>query len=214
MQFNFGSSFFRKFVSRILLQASNISNTTIQVIARNDEGKKVRDLKLITWRRNFVWGNPLFIWGDASCVWNAVGLIEQWRRFPAGGLRLSYLQLTITNGLGIVQNSDAAGTCTIAQGALTAVLPGFWPADSVDYFLSLENSGYQVLFPVSAISPDLTTLTLLDPNSLMPVDGVYKWELWGYQKGEPLNLLGYNLHWENVDQNQSTFQSGDDGGNA
>lgn len=214
MQINFGSSFFRKFVSRMLLQASNIANTTIQLIASNDQGRKVRNLKLITWRRNLTWGDPLFIWGDPTCIWNAAGLIEQWRRFPAGGLRLSYLQMTITNGLGIVANSDAAGICTIDQSSLTAVLPGLWPSGSVDYYLSLENSGYQVLFPVDLISGDLTTLTVLDPNSLFPADGDYKWELWGYQKGEPLNLLGYNLHWDNVDQNQQTFQSGDDGGNS
>lgn len=214
MQFNFGSSFFRKYVTRILLQAVNIANTTIQIVATNDQGRKVRNLKLITWRRNFTWGDLLFRWGFPSCVWNAIGLIEQWRRLPAGGLRLSYLQISITNGLGIIENSDTAGVCTIDQSALTAVLPGHWPAASVDYYLSLENSGYQILFPVSAISVDLTTLTLLDPNGFMPVDGDYKWQLVGYKKGEPLNLLGYNLHWDGIDQNQQTFKAGDDGGNS
>jgi len=47
IQFNFGSSFFRKFVSRILLQAGNAGDTTIQVTAINDQGKKTRDLKPI-----------------------------------------------------------------------------------------------------------------------------------------------------------------------
>lgn len=214
MQFNFGSSFFRKFVSRVLLQAVNIANTTIQLTATNDQGKSTRDLKLITWRRNFVWGDLLFIWGNNECVWNGEGLIEQWRRFPAKGLRLSYLQMTITNGLGIVEVSDSAGTCTLNTPAKTVVLPGLWPADSVDYFVSFENDSYSRLFQVSAISVDLTTLTLLDPEGFLPPSGTYKWELKGYKKDEPLNLLGYTLHWENVDQNQQTFHSGDSGGNA
>lgn len=214
MQINFDGSFYRKFVSRVLLQAAAIGNTTIQLIATNDQGRRVRDLKLITWRRVFVWGDPVLLWGNSQCVWNAEGTIEQWRRFPANGLRLSYLQLQITNGFGIVENSDNAGLATVVNGALTAQLASGWPEDSVDYFISFASSGYQQQFQVQSISNDLLTLTVLDPMSQFPPDGVYKWELFGKRKNEPLNLLGYNLHWEHVDQNQGTFQSGDDGGNS
>lgn len=215
-QYNFGSSFFRKIVSRILLQAGNAGDTTIQITAINDQGKKTRDLKPIRWRRNFVWRADSFIWGNSDCIWDAIGLIDQWRRFPAKGLRLSYLQIQITNALGILANSDTSGLVAINKSTKAAVLSNSqtWPAQSVGYFLALSYDNYQRLFQVSNINGGLDTLTLLDSGNNLPATGSYKWELYGYQKGEPLNLLGFNLHWDNVDQNQGTFHGGDDGGNA
>lgn len=212
-QLNFGSTFFRKFVSRILFQAANAGNTTVQITAINDQGRKTRQLKIIRWRRNVIWGDTTFMWGNSDCVWNAEGLIEQWRRFPARGLRLSYLQLEITNGLGIVAASDSDGLCTINKSTKTALLPSGWPADSVDYYLTLSDDGYQRQYKVSAINNSNDTVTLLDANGNLPPSGQYAWELFGYKKGEPLNLLGFNLHWDQVDQNQQTYQAGDDGAN-
>jgi hypothetical protein len=212
-QFNFGGSFFRKFVSRILLQAGNAGNTTIQVTAVNDQGRKSRDLKIIRWRRNVTWGDESFVWGNADCIWDAEGLIEQWRRFPAGGLRLSYLQLTITNGLGVIATSADEGVCVLNKGAKTAVLAGGWPSKSVDYYLKLSADNYTRLFQVTAINGSLDTLTLLDTGGNLPASGSYDWELVGYAKGEPLNLLGFNLHWDSVDQSQGTYHAGDDGAN-
>lgn len=212
-QLNFGNTFFRKFVSRILLQAANAGNTTIQITAINDQGRKTRNLKIIRWRRNVVWGDPSFVWRNIDCIWDAEGLIEQWRRFPAGGLRLSYLQLEITNGLGIIAASDSDGLCTLNKTAKTALLPGLWPDDSVDYYLSFANDNYVKKYQVASINNSKDTVTLIDSANTLPADGTYEWELFGYAKGEPLNLLGYNLHWEHVDQNQQTFQAGDDGGN-
>lgn len=213
-QYNFGSSFFRKFVSRILLQAGSNGNTTIQITASNDQGKKIRNLKIIRWRRNFIWGDSEFVWGNTDCIWQSEGLIEQWRRFPAGGLRLSYLQVTIKNGFGIVANSDTDGLATLTRSSKQLVIAsGQWPADSVDYQITFAVDGYTRYYTVSAINGGLDTLTLLDPNNTLPVNGTYAWELYGYKKDEALNLLGYNLHWDNVDQNQNTYGAGDDGAN-
>lgn len=214
VQFNFGGSFFRKFVSRILMQANNLGNTTIQITAINDQGSKVRPLKLIRWRRNFTWSDPDFVWGNTDCIWDAEGLIQQWRRMPAGGLRLSYLQIQITNGLGIVANSDSDGLATLTRSSKQFVLPGLWPSDSVDYFISFETDNYTRQYQVSAINTMNDTITLLDPNNKLPANGTYAWELAGYKKGEQLNLIGYNLHWDQVDQNQGAFQAGDLGGNS
>jgi hypothetical protein len=214
LQLNFGSAFMRKFVSRILFQAGNLGNTTIAITAYNDQGKKTRELKPIRWRRNFTWGDESFTWGSSDCVWNAEGLIEQWRRFPAGGLRCSYLQLKFSNALGIVSTSGMDGQTTISKSLKTAVLPNLWPSQSVDYFLSFSNDGYQRQFQIQAINNSLDTVTLLDPLNKLPADGRYDWELTGYSKNEPLNLLGYVLHWDQVDQNQVTYARGDDGGNS
>ncbi len=214
-QWNFGSTFFRKFVPRILLQAANAGNTTIQLNAVNDQGRTTRALKLIRWRSNFIWGDPTVTWGNPACVWNAEGLIEQWRRFPAGGLRLSYLQMQITNGFGIVTASgnDPSSVLTLNRSAKTLTFAGGFPSQSVGYFVALSSDNYVTQYQVSAQSVDLTILTVLDPLNKLPASGTYTWELSGLQKGEQLNLLAYNLYWENVDQNQGTFQAGDDGTN-
>lgn len=212
---NFGSTHLRKYVTKMLLTAANKDNTTIQIIAVNDDGRLTRSLKLIKWRRNFDWGSDDFVWGAQDCVWNAVGLIEQIRRMPAKGLRLSYLRIIITNGLSIILNSDMAGLSTFNGATKTAVLLSAptqsWPVDSVDYLITTEVDNYQTQYPV--ISRTADTLTVLDPGGTFPT-GDLKWELFGYKKGEPLNLLSYNLVWDFISQTQMTFESGQDGGNS
>lgn len=213
---NFGSTFFRKMPTRILLQAANLANTTIQISAISDDGRIVRDLKPIRWRRNFVWGDTEFVWGNPDCVWGGVGLIEQWRRFQAKSLRLSYLQLVITNGNTIVTNSDTDGTATFNgttnQIVLDDQVNNAWPPDVVGYNIRAEVDGYSREFEVVERVDDFT-IEVIDPENLLPT-GSYQWELWGFKKGEPLNLLGYNVHWNNVSQSQNTFETGQDGANA
>jgi hypothetical protein len=214
VKINFGGSYARKFVPRILVQAANIGNTTIQITGINDDNGRERPLKPIRYTKNIAWGDNGVTWGSVTCVWNGSGMINEWRRFPAKGLRLSYLEIRLSNALAIVENSDVNGTCTIDPVAKTAVLANLWPSQSVDYYLTLVNDTYTHQFPVVAVSADLTTLTLSDPGGLLPVAGTYKWELKGYQKNEPLNLLGYNLHWDSVDQNQTAYHAADAGNNA
>lgn len=214
MQNNFGGSFMRKIVSRILLQAANAGNTTIQINAINDQGKKTRALKPIRWRRNFVWGDDTFTWGNTDCVWAGEGFIEQWRRMPAKGLRVSYMQIQITNGLGVISDSDTAGIGVLDKSAKTVTISGTFPALSVDYFISFASDNYTRSYQISQINGALNMITVLDPIGTLPTDGSYAWEIKGYEKNEPLYLLGYNLHWDQMDQNQGSFHSGDDGGNA
>lgn len=212
---NFGSTQMRKYVTKMLLTAANRDNTSIQINAVNDDGRLERELKLIRWRRNFRWRDDEFYWGSSDCVWDAVGIIEQWRRMPAKGLRLSYLKIQITNGFSVILTSDGIGNATFNRAAKTITLDSFatqdWPIDSVDYVVKTEVDSYAKEYPVSLRSDD--TLTVLDPSGTLP-QGSYKWELWGYKKGEPLNLLSYNLFWDYLGQNQMTFESGQDGTNA
>ncbi len=212
---NFGSTFFRKMPTRLLLTAGNIANTSIQITANNDDGRRERDLKIIRWRRVFVWGDPEFVWEDPDCVWNQSGLIEQWRRFPAGGLRLSYVQIIITNGYSVISNSDTMGLCTFNGSAntLTLVEPtSEWRSDVVDYFISHELDDYVAQYAVTARTSD-TVLTVQDSLGTLPT-GDFKWLLKGYQKGEPLLLLSYNVFWENISQTQQTYEAGEDGANS
>jgi hypothetical protein len=214
INYNFGSSFFRKMPIKTMVTASNRGNTTIQISAINDDGKITRNCKPIRVRTNFVWGDTSFIWGNPSCVWNSVGLIEQWRRLPSHGLRLSYMSLVITNGFSAIDSSDLSGTATFDPTLNTVVLDGAgasWPMDVVDYVIASEVDGYVTEYTVTARNSD-TSVTVADPNNTLPI-GSIKWVLRGFQKGETLNLLGYNIHWTNVSQTQQTFELGSSGEN-
>lgn len=211
---SFGDDMFRKMPTRVLLMAKNSGNTTIQISAINDDGKSTRNLKPIRWRRNFVWGDENFVWGDPDCIWAGVGLIEQWRRFPAKGLRLSYLSLVITNAYGVIVNSDTLGSGTFDNTLNTVTLssPSVWPSASVDYYISTEVDNYEKQYLVTARTSD-TVLTLDDTDDTLPT-GSAKWLLSGYQKGEVLSLQSYNVFWQPVSQTQNTYEVGQDGANA
>lgn len=212
--FDFGSTYMRKMATKILLTCKNKTNVSIQITAINDDGKIARPLKEIRWRRNFTWGDAEFTWEDPGCFWNSEGLIEQWRRMPAKGLRFSYLQIDITNAFTIITNSDTVGTATVNQTAKTVVLntsaTSAWPVDCVGYFIAFETDQYTRLYEITARTND--TLTILDPQGVVPF-GSLKWEIKGTKKGEILNLLSFNIHWANLSKTQSTFESGQDGEN-
>jgi hypothetical protein len=213
--YSFGSTFFRKKPTRILLCARNIANTSIQINSLDDDGKRTRALKPIRWRRNFVWGDLNFVWGSLECVWKSLGVIEQWRRFPARGLRVSYCQIQITNAYSVVSNSDSFGQAVFDGAANTATLVDTvtydWNEDAVDYFISTSVDDYDRQFKVLSKTADV--LTLIDPTASLPT-GTFDWVLSGYKKAEPINLQSYVVHTAEEDQNQITYHSGDDGANA
>lgn len=207
IHYNFGGTFFRKYPTRILLSASDIGNTTIQITAINDDGKVTRKCKPIRVRQDFIWRDDDFIWRVTNFVWRAAGLIEQWRRFPSGGLRLSTLQLEITNGYSDITNSDTLGVASFDGGAKTVTLtaPAKWPLNSEDYFIASDLDGYVKEYLIAERVSD-TVLLISDPLNTLPT-GSKKWVVRGYKKDEPLHLLGFNIHWTNVSATQATYQS-------
>lgn len=213
--YNFGSSFYRKRPTRILITARNIGNTSIQVNSIDNDGLRTRTLKPIRYRRNFIWRDPTFMWDNPDCVWNSTGVIEQWRRFPARGLRVSYCQIQITNAYSVIANSDTYGLATFDATGNTATLANYptynWPSNSEDYYLSTEVDGYSRQYKVLTWTANI--LTLVDSINNLP-SGSLKWLLQGYKKGEPINLQSYCIHVADEDQMQLTYETGDDGANA
>lgn len=208
IHYNFGGTFFRKYPTRVLVTAANSGNTTIQINAINDDGKNTRNCKPIRVRKNFVWGDDDFVWEVSDFIWRGSGIIEQWRRFPKGGLRLSTLQLEITNGFSDITNSDTLGLATYSNVANTVTLNNAaskWPLNSEGYFIASESDGYVKEFLISSRVSDLQIL-INDPLNELPV-GSLKWVIRGYKKDEPLNLIGFNINWTNVSQTQKTYSA-------
>lgn len=212
---NFGTDFVRKWVPRILLTARNRSNISIQINAINDDGKNARSLAEIRYRQNFEWGDPEFIWGNENCVWGSTGIIQEWRRFPARGLRCSLLQIEITNAFTIVTNSDTLGKATVNTTLKTATLDDAvnvdWPLYGVDYYLSFPHDNYTENFLVTTRSDD--TLVFSDPAGKV-LSGSQKWILRGYKKEEALNLLSYTVHFAMLSKSHTNLGGQSTGANA
>lgn len=212
--FNFGTSFLRKWVPWILLSLTNKTNIAVQIWSINDDGRSNKPLTEIRFNSNVVWGDPDVVWGDPSILWDFEGLIEEKRRFPAGGLRCNYKQIRITNSKTIVRTSDHDGLGTIDHVAKTLTLDNpdtAWPVDSVGYFLTFEQDGYIKEYEVTGRTSSV--LTYLDAGSSSPTGDV-KWELKGYRKNEAIEVLSYTIHYLMLSKSQKAFHFGDSGGNA
>lgn len=208
IHYNFGGTFYRKIPTRILLTAADIGNTTIQITAINDDGRVTRNCRPIRIRQDFIWRDDDFVWRESEFIWRAAGLIEQWRRFPKGGLRLSTLQLVIENGFSPVTDSDFLGNATYNATLKTVTLDDAiakWPTQSEDYVIASDVDGYVKEFLITELSAD-NVITVNDPLNQLPT-GSRKWVIRGYKKDENLHLLGFNIHWNNVSATQKTYSS-------
>jgi hypothetical protein len=213
--FNFGTDSIRKFIPSIAFQCLNESNLSLQIISINDDGRSTRELVPLRFRGNVTWGDTEVVWGDPTLVWNYDGIIEEKRRFPAGGLRCSYKQVEFTNAYSVVTNSDSIGVASVDTGAKTCTLDSpassDWPSNAVDYYLSFESDDYERQYLITARTND--TLTFSDSGN-HSVPGSQKWVIKGYPKGEIFHLISFTLYVAPFSKTQDSFQRSEAGGNA
>ena len=208
---NFGSSSLRKVVSRIILTCENLSNLSVEVRSINDMNSRSSTLIPIRFRSNIVWGSSGVTWGDDSVPWDFTGIIEEKRRFPAGGLRCNYKQIEITNGAVVIEKSDNLGTASFVGNALVLDSADFtWPTDCVGMAVRFSDDNYTTIYTIKTRSND--TLTFDTPYTL-PTGLHKKWEIFGIYKDERINLVGYVLKYSVGTGTQTSFD-GNDGGNV
>lgn len=212
--FNFGTSFVRKFVPKLLVTLANITNIALAIYSNNDDGKKVSALTEIRYNSNLYWGDPEIIWGTPDIIWNQLGLIEEKRMFPVPGLRCNYKQIRMTNSYTAVVNSDTIGTATVDATLKTVTLDQInssWPLDCVGYFVCFVNDNYVRQFEITQRNSD-TVITFMDVPNNSPVSASYKWLMNGYRKGEAVQILSYVLHYKMLTDSQKPFHSPSDTG--
>jgi hypothetical protein len=189
----------------------SFTNFSLAVRALNDEGRVVRDLTPIRYRKNFTWGDEDFVWGGPDFTWWYGGITSQERRMPAKGLRFNYMQLEITNDFTNIVNSDVLGTVTTDAALKTITLDtplARWPSQAVDYKIYLEQDGFVYGFKVIARTD--TVLTIDDPlNGL--VSSVQRWQLKGYKKGEVVNLANINISFADTSRSNDKFNTSTSG---
>ena len=206
---DFGSKFYRKWVPRLLVSADNTTNLSLGIRSSNDNDRTQGTLKPIRYRNNITWGDVLPLWGDPTALWNAQGLIEEWRRFPAGGLRCNYKQIILENAQVEIVDSGLLGTATVNPGAKTATLGGSfnWLPGIVDYFISFSHDNYAREYKITSRTP--TTIIYEDTaGSGPPSPGPWDWKIVGKPKGEVLLLNGYVIHWAMLSKSHTPFSSG------
>lgn len=219
---NFGLPSVRKWVAQILLSVRNYSNISIQPYSINDDGSAEDALKDIRFRDSLVWGDPEPTWGDPNLAWNFQGLIEQKRRFPAGGLRCSYKQVRLTNAYTVVTNSDAYCPATLDRVTKEVVLDDLalsWIPNLLGYDLVIKPNGgvspagYDLTLPIASRDSN-TQITLSDPtdrvnNEYPAADGYdfdsVQWLIKGYPKNEIANLMSLVIYYAPLTPTQRTF---------
>lgn len=215
--FNFGTTFVRKFVPKILLTLANVTNISVQIFSINDDGRQNTPLVEIRYMLDVTWGDPDIIWGDPDVIWNKLGLIDDIRRFPAKNLRCNYKQIRITNSLTNITDSDVQGLATVDNLFKTVTLIGLnsaYPVDAVDYFISFENDDYFRQFQIITRNSDML-VTVQDALNQLPTNGNYKWEIKGYMKGQAIQIISYVVHYKMLTSSQTPFHSATDvGGNS
>lgn len=210
---DFGSKFVRKFVPRILISAANTTNLSLAIRSSNDNNRVTGDLKPIRYRSNITWGDSLPLWGDAEAIWDAQGIIEEWRRFPARGLRCNYKQVQLTNAEVQIFTSTLLGTAVVDPALKTATLSGGsqWTTDIFSYYISFENDNYTVQYLITERT-SATVITFDDPNNAAP-NGAQNFVVRGMPKGEVLELNGYVIHWSYLSKTHTPFTASSLGSN-
>lgn len=203
---DFGTKFVRKWVTRILVSASNDTNLSLDILSSNDNDRVTGTLQPIIFKDSIPWGASLPYWNDPSARWNDSGVIEEWRRFPARGLRCQYKQIGLTNAEVQLFNSDLLGVGNVDNTLKTVVLSGSsqWLDEMVGYSISFENDAYTKKYLVTSVTP--TTIIFSDASNQAP-SGVQKWIVTGKPKGEVLELNGYVIHWTMASDSHKPFSA-------
>jgi len=206
---DFGSKFYRKFVPRILISATNSTNLSLAISSSNDKDRVLGDLKPIRYVSSITWGDEFPLWGDANAVWNFPGVVEEWRRFPAGGLRCNYKQIKLTNAHTQIVTSDVLGSGTVDVAAKTVTLTKV-PSGLEDYYIAFENDSYTREFLIT--DSTATTFTYKDGENLGPsANATLKYVIRGKPKGQVLELTGYVIHWAFISKSHTPYTSSSQG---
>lgn len=215
---DFGSSEGTKWVTRVTYQGKAKSNLYMQINRRNNNGGAWRPLTPVRAINTLRWGDPSIKWNDTVCQWGCDGMIDTFRRMPAGSLRCDWLAVQMTNSVGVICGSDTYGVVTVSArsvGAVTLTLPTpyKWPLWATLYKIAFQNDGYVATYTISARTDQ--TLTVLDPNSTGPASTTGTlWQISGTPYGQVFNLTAFNVTYAPLADEQSAYhgKTSTDGG--
>lgn len=229
---DFGTTYNRKWLTRLSLQAKNEGNVAAQILSVSDNGR-VPPLAMspMFFRKNIMWGQPNLIWGAPNStqplVWADAQEMDMWRRFPATQLRADYKQIVITPAyVGVYRYQDWPAGCGakitpsgVGTATVQILTPAFytqisWPLDVVGYAFSQQSDGYDDEYPITALSTTTIandTITVSDPGNEL-VGSTVAWVIRGYLKTQRLSITSYNIHFTLLGKMQQAFHGSQDAG--
>jgi len=205
-QTNFGTDFHRKWVPWMNVQCKNETDLSLQIVSNNDDGRLVKNLALINFDANMIWGDESEIWGKSSAIWNYQGYLEEMRRFPAGSMRCSYKGIRLEPAYVNLFNSDTLGTLNVDSVAKTATLTGgsmTWPGGLQGYYISFSNN---LSLEYRILSVSTNVITYEDSgNTSVDLTGS-EWYIRGYPKDQVFSLISYTVHFAPLSKSQDKYQ--------
>lgn len=218
---DFGTNKYKKWATRITMQAENMSNASISIQHKNDNNfAGYTSLTPIRYRKNVLWGTPNLLWNDAvqsPCQWGFEGMIDDFRRFEAGSLRCDWKSVRFTNATVIIQNSDTYGLMAVSANVagivtltLTPVLgrklPRQAPGNYSITFLNTDTNEYTYgPYPILTRADDTHYTIAFDAT--VPVSTVNrKWIITGIPLDERMHLTAYNITYAPLSDEQRAYQ--------
>lgn len=220
-QTNFGSSQIKKWVTRVTYQGKQESNLFLQINRKNNNGGGWKPLVPIRSVNECVWGDPAVVWGSPTLRWGSQGMIDAFRKMPAGSLRTDWMATQFTNARLILCASDTYGlvsTSARAGGQVTLTLPTpyQWPLWAKLYTIAFQNDGYVKAYTI--LGRTAQTLTVADPDATAPASATgVLWQMSGIPYGQRMNLTAYNISFAPLSDEQSAYHgstSSDGGANS
>lgn len=229
---DFGTTFNRKWLTRMSLQGKNIGNIGAQILSWSDNGRVAPLYLAPMWSNtNIMWGKPNIIWSASNSsqpiTWDQVPEIDFWRRFPATQLRADYKQVQILPAkIGVYRYQDwpvgsAAFITPQGNGTATARIltpPGYssitWPLDVIGYVFASQSDGYVAEYLITGLIKTIVsndTLVLSDPSNSLPQMQV-AWVIRGILKQQKLSMTSYNIHFTLLGKMQRAYQGSQDAG--
>lgn len=215
-----GTTFARKWLTKMHLVGQNHGNVNLQPYARRDlnqtqAGDKV--MAPVAYNQNPIWGTAQYVWGASTPNWEYDGKMDVWRRFPASTLRSDFMQVRLTPSDEVVYSSSVnyPDFCYVTVNGttkrITILTPSgysaiVWPTDMVGYRIKLQSDNYVYEYEIL----DYISTTIIhvdDPDSTLTTFAALpglKWEVWGIKKEQRVQISSFVLHFAYLgDKNQA-----------
>lgn len=184
-----------------------------QVVSNNDHGRRIARMKTIA---NLSVESDVLDTNFSEESLPAIGFyqggLEEFKwRFPAGGLRCSYKQLSIESGIAVLYKSDTNGVGVTSNSTSTLYVAGApFTGSSAEFgwYVFLSHDDYQTAYPIVSSSTDTLVLATAPPT-LASVE----WVVRGIPKRMLWNLINYEIGFTVMGKTQTPVAEGS-GGNT
>lgn len=215
---DFGTTYMRKWITKIHSIGQNVGNAALQVISINDnndtsQSSGIQNLPPIQYLGNPMWGDATVVWGTSGYAWKYDGKMDLWRRFPARSMRSDFKQVAYTPGSFVVYKSDnypLFSFATVDATAKTATVQtpsGFtsitWPLDVMDLFIAFSTDAYAQTYLITALDSTHKIITYSDATNLSANNSAAAWQISGIKKEQRIRITNFQIHFGSLgDENQ------------